>query len=39
LRGFVGREISLRVGEVACAEDAGQMSEAVISKWSVVTRH
>jgi hypothetical protein len=39
LRGFVGREVSLRVDEVACAEDAGQMSEAVISKWSVVTRH
>jgi hypothetical protein len=39
LKGFVGREVSLRVDEVACAEDAGQMSEAVISKWSVVTRH
>jgi hypothetical protein len=39
LKGFVGKEISLRVGEVACAEDAGQMSEAVVSKWSVVTRH
>src|ERR1700691_5094421 len=32
LKGFVGREISLRVDEIACAEDAGQMSEAVISK-------
>jgi hypothetical protein len=39
LKGFVGREVSLRVEEVACAEDAGQMSEAIISKWSVVTRH
>ena len=39
LKGFVGKEISLRVGEIACAEDAGQMSEAVISKWSVVTKH
>lgn len=39
LKGFVGKEISLRVDEVACAEDAGQMSEAVISKWSVVTKH
>ena len=39
LKGFVGKEIALRVDEVACAEDAGQMSEAVISKWSVVTKH
>jgi len=39
LRGFVGREVSLKVDEVACAEDAGQMSEAVVTKWSVVTRH
>jgi hypothetical protein len=38
LKGFVGKEISLRVDEVACAEDAGQMSEAVVSKWSVVPR-
>src|SRR5271155_2911940 len=30
LKGFVGKEISLRVDEVACAVDAGQMSEAVI---------
>jgi hypothetical protein len=39
LKGFVGKEISLRVDEVVCAQDAGQMSEAVISKWSVVTKH
>ena len=39
LKGFVGKEISLRVDEIACAEDAGQMSEAVVTKWSVMTRH
>jgi hypothetical protein len=39
LKGFVGKEVSLRVEEVACAEDAGQMSEAIVSKWSVVTKH
>jgi hypothetical protein len=39
LRGFVGREVSLKVDEVACAQDAGQMSEAVVTKWSVVTKH
>ena len=39
LKGFVGKEVSLRVDEIACAEDAGEMSEAIVSKWSVVTRH
>ena len=39
LKGFIGKEVSLKVEEVSCAQDAGQMSEAVVSKWSVVTRH
>jgi hypothetical protein len=39
LKNFVGKEISVKVDEVACAEAAGQMSEAVITKWSVVTKH
>ena len=39
LKNFVGKEISIKVDEVACAQDAGQMSEAVITKWSVVTKH
>jgi hypothetical protein len=37
LKALVGKEISIRVGEVACAEDAEQMSEAVITKWNLVT--
>jgi hypothetical protein len=39
LKNFVGKEISIKVDEVACAQDAGQMSEAVVTKWSVVTKH
>ena len=39
LKGFIGKPISIKVDEVACAQDAGQMSEAVITKWSVVTKH
>ncbi len=39
LKGFIGKDISLKVDEVACAEDAGVMSEAVVTKWSVVTKH
>jgi hypothetical protein len=36
LKGFIGKEISVKVDEIACAQDAGQMSEAVVTKWSVV---
>jgi hypothetical protein len=39
LKNFLGKEISIKVDEVACARDAGQMSEAVVTKWSVVTKH
>jgi hypothetical protein len=39
LKGFIGKEISLKVEEIACAEDAGQISEAVVTKWSMVTKH
>jgi hypothetical protein len=36
LKRFIGKEISVKVVEVSCAENAGQMTEAVITKWSVV---
>ena len=39
LKAFLGKEVSLKVDEVACAQDAGEMSEAVVTKWSVVTKH
>ena len=39
LKGFIGKELMLRIDEVACAQDAAQMSEAVVTKWSVVTKH
>jgi hypothetical protein len=39
LKGFIGKQVSLKVDEVACAQEAGQMSEAVVTKWSVVTKH
>jgi len=38
LKGKIGKEISVKVDEVACAEAAGQMGEAVVTKWSVVTK-
>jgi hypothetical protein len=39
LKVFVGKQVSLKVDEVACAQEAGQMSEAVVTKWSLVTKH
>ena len=39
LKAYLGKEISIKVDEVACAEAAGQMSDALVTKWSVVTKH
>jgi hypothetical protein len=39
LKTFIGRAVSLKVDEIACAQDAGEMSEAIVTKWSVVTKH
>ena len=38
LKRLVGKEISIKVDELSCAQDAGQMAEAVVTKWSVVKR-
>jgi hypothetical protein len=38
LRKMVGKEVALKVAEVTCAERAGQMSEALVTKWSVVPK-
>ncbi len=38
LKGLLGKQIAVKVDEVACAEDAGQISEAVVTKWSLVKR-
>lgn len=38
LKTFVGKEIAVKVDEIACAREPGQMSEAVVTKWSLVKR-
>jgi hypothetical protein len=38
LKSLVGKEISVKVDEVACAQEAGQMTDAIVTKWSVVGR-
>src|SRR5258705_587068 len=39
LKAFIGKQVSLKVDEVACAQEAGQISEAVVTRWSMVTKH
>src|SRR4051794_40434378 len=36
LKAFIGKQVSMKVDEVACAQDPGVMSEAIVTKWSVV---
>jgi len=36
LKGLIGKQVAFKVDEVACAQDPGVMSEAVVTKWSVV---
>ncbi|MHC2338317.1 hypothetical protein [Bradyrhizobium sp. USDA 4454] len=38
LKSLSGKAISVKVDEVACAKDAGEISEAIVTKWSVVTK-
>ena len=39
LKKLVGKDVSFKVGAVACAEQAGQMSEALVTKWSLVGKN
>ena len=36
LKRLVGKEVAFKIAEVTCAEQAGQMSEALVTKWSLV---
>jgi len=37
LKKLAGKQVAVKVDEIACAQEAGQMSEAVVKKWSLVT--
>ena len=38
LKGLLGKQIAVKIGEVSCAQDATEISEAVVTKWSLVKR-
>lgn len=35
LKPLIGKAIALKVEEISCAEEAGVMSEAMVTKWSL----
>jgi hypothetical protein len=38
LKGLLGKQIAVKVDEVSCAQETTEISEAVITKWSLVKR-
>jgi hypothetical protein len=38
LKQFLGKTVALRVEEMSCANAAGQLSDAIVSKWSLLTK-
>jgi hypothetical protein len=36
LKRLAGKDISVKISDVSCSQEAGQMSDAVVTKWSVV---
>jgi hypothetical protein len=39
LQPYIGKSVALKADELSCAQAAGQFSDAVVTKWSVVTKH
>ncbi|MBX9711653.1 MAG: hypothetical protein K2X60_11530 [Xanthobacteraceae bacterium] len=38
LKPFIGKNVSIKANEMSCAQAAGQMSDAIVTKWSVVNQ-
>ncbi len=38
LKPYVGKNVSIKANEMSCAQAAGQVSDALITKWSVVNQ-
>ena len=36
LKPFIGKNISIKANEMSCATQAGQVSDALVSKWTIV---
>jgi hypothetical protein len=36
LKPYLGKTVALKANEMACAQEAGQFSDAIVTKWNVV---
>ncbi|RTL53652.1 MAG: hypothetical protein EKK40_03610 [Bradyrhizobiaceae bacterium] len=36
LKPYVGKNVSIKANEISCAQAAGEVSDALVTKWSVV---
>jgi len=36
LKPYLGKDISLRANETSCAREAGQLTDAVVTKWTIM---
>lgn len=39
LKPYIGKSVALKAEELSCAQAAGQFSDAIVTKWSVVAKH
>lgn len=39
LKPYIGKSVALKADELACAQAAGQFSDAIVTKWSVLAKH
>lgn len=39
LKPFIGKSISVKANEMSCPQDAKQFSDAIVTKWSLVSKH
>ncbi len=39
LKPYIGKSVALKADELSCAQAAGQFSDAIVTKWSVLAKH
>lgn len=39
LKPYIGKSVALKADEMSCAQAAGQFSDAIVSRWSMLSKH
>ena len=39
LKPYIGKSVALKADELSCAQAAVQFSDAIVTKWTMVTKH